>query len=217
MEQERGELDELGVQFDVSIHDNIVDRAEQARSLFAQYDVDLDNVTSDICSEVIGEGIQGEFYLYCTGGPLASMFPPSAPEEEITVRVDDSGQSYDDRFDVVDDEDVQVESVEYRFEIDTQYVAVEFPDEKVAYRIRDEFMNESVEDYFYGKEKNENYLGREGTPSDTGTIGLVDEDDVEIRYQVRTEWDGRMTVYFHHNIDYYIGPGVNSQSIATLH
>lgn len=216
MKQVTGELDHLDIRYTLSIPDDVLDRAREASDLFSQYAVPLADLTSEICLSIVESGIPGEFRLHCTGRPLASLLPPSPPEDTLTVTVSEDGHDHDGQFDIVDNDEVCVESAAYRFELGHDRVEVTFPDTNVEYRRRPHTLDESVEDYYYGTETNESYLGREGTPSDRGTIGLVDEDDVETHFWVKTTWNGRIVVYLDHSVAYHKGPGVPSQPIATI-
>lgn len=124
-----GELAQSGYQatYSASVPDDVVDRAKQARGIFNRYEFGFEDITPEVCQEIIGYQLEGTFAIH-RGSEVFGV--SSIPSPYTDYRTVETGPGLDEddwpSFDWL--ENHHVHSVEYQFKVENERV-----DEDVDY------------------------------------------------------------------------------------
>lgn len=149
MEQVTGELEQYGTVYRISIPSDVLSRARAARDLFNEYDINRDELTEDVCYEILEEGIDGVFAVHW-GGSVYGENPQSTFTQWERVAVEDSQYDADSAaLSELDEKDLTVHAVEYQFALEDEYVEEEGETEYMSVMPEDDSIDREKAKYGY--------------------------------------------------------------------
>lgn len=135
--------------FSASIPEDVLDRAEQARDIFGQYDIPKEELTTDICRKIVDQELEGIFAIHW-GTEMFGKSPTSVKSPWSHYETGAGLPEEEPEFPDFDEKDLHVHAIEYHFNVDNDYVEAETSRSEYRYLIPDEYHGKPLPSKKYG-------------------------------------------------------------------
>lgn len=144
-----GKLEQYDASFSASIPDNLVERAEQARDIFNQYEIPREELSIEICRQIVESELEGVFAIHW-GSELYGKSPRSVRSPWSWYETGPGLPDEEPHFPDFDEKNLHVHAIEYLFNLENEYVEAETSGNEFVYLIPDEIYGKSMPSKRYG-------------------------------------------------------------------